>query len=53
MKGELSFSNLVDTSPQPWEDFDLRDLITYSISIVYMDLSVTFGRGFLKACDKK
>jgi len=52
MKREPSFSNLVDISSYPWEDFDMIDLITYSISLVNKDLSVIFWRGFLKVCDK-
>jgi hypothetical protein len=33
MQGEPSFSNWVDISSYPLEDFDMIDLITYSISL--------------------
>lgn len=52
MKGEPSSSNVVDILSFPWEDFDMIDLITYSISLVSKDLSVIFLRVFLKVCDK-
>jgi len=52
MKGEPSFTNLADISSYLLEDFDMIDLITYSISLVNKGLSVIFWRGFLKVCDK-
>lgn len=52
MKGDPSFSNLVDILSYPWEYFDLIDLIMYSVSVVVKDFSVMFGRGFLKICGK-
>jgi len=48
-KGQLmkepSFSNLVDISSYPWEDFYMIDLITDPFSLANKDLSVIFWGG--------
>jgi hypothetical protein len=52
MNGELIFSNLVGISSYPREFFNLRDLIIFSTSLVDKDLSLMFGKGFIKVCSK-
>jgi hypothetical protein len=52
MNGELIFNNLVGISSYPWEFFNLRDLIIFSTSLVDEDLSLMFGKGFVKVCSK-
>jgi hypothetical protein len=52
MNGELIFNTLVGISSYPWEFFNLRDLIIFSTSLVDKDLSLMFGKGFVKVCSK-
>ena len=52
IKGELIFFNLVDIPLYPQEFLGLRDFIVFSISLIYMDFKLIFGKGFLKDCIK-
>jgi hypothetical protein len=52
LNGELIFNNLVGISSYPWEFFNLRDLVTFSTSLVDKDLGLVFGKGFVKVCRK-
>jgi hypothetical protein len=52
IKGELIFINLVDIPLYPQEFLGLRDFIVFSISLIYMDFKLIFGKGFLKDCIK-
>jgi hypothetical protein len=52
MNGELIFNTLVCISSYPWDFFNLRDLIIFSISLVDKHLSLMFGKGFVKVCSK-
>jgi len=52
MKGELIFNSLVDFSPYPWEFFNLRELIIFLTSLIDNNLSLAFGKGLLKDCNK-
>jgi hypothetical protein len=50
MKGELTFSNLVDIPSYSEEFLSLGDFIMFSTSLV--DFRLIFGKGFLKDCIK-
>ena len=52
MKGELIFINLVDIQSCPEEFLGLWDFITFSTSLVDIDIRSIFGKGFLRDCIK-